>query len=194
MHMEEVKRCQYCGEEILAIAIKCKHCGSALDEGTVTAAPTPSPTADYGWALLAIPIIGMLLLVTWVGNMALIQGPGSIANLIVALVIISTAILAAMEASKLGMKADRKEGIYSPTQWAFSILLLWIISYPWYLFKRRRFGRSNLLVPGIIVAVLFLGISAAIIAAIEQRNREVQEQIQKFQDSALEIQKQLSDK
>ena len=29
---EETKRCPYCGEEILAIARKCKHCGSWLDE------------------------------------------------------------------------------------------------------------------------------------------------------------------
>jgi len=26
-----MKRCQFCGEEILKIAIKCKHCGTMLD-------------------------------------------------------------------------------------------------------------------------------------------------------------------
>ena len=30
--MEKTKRCPYCGEEILAIAKKCKHCGEWLDE------------------------------------------------------------------------------------------------------------------------------------------------------------------
>jgi len=33
--MEETKRCPYCGEEILATAKKCKHCGEWLEEGNL---------------------------------------------------------------------------------------------------------------------------------------------------------------
>lgn len=29
--MSETKACPYCGEEILAVAVKCKHCGSTIE-------------------------------------------------------------------------------------------------------------------------------------------------------------------
>lgn len=37
--MEETKRCPYCGEEILAIAKKCKHCGEWLDTNSRNTLP-----------------------------------------------------------------------------------------------------------------------------------------------------------
>lgn len=38
------KRCPYCGEEILAIAIKCKHCGSGLTPEALVAEQDPTTT------------------------------------------------------------------------------------------------------------------------------------------------------
>lgn len=44
--MEETKRCPYCGEEILAVARKCKHCGEWLEEKRTKACPVCGEQID----------------------------------------------------------------------------------------------------------------------------------------------------
>lgn len=74
--MESTNRCPYCAEEVLAAAIKCKHCRSALDVST-TAPGQPVATADCGWIILVIPLTAVVLMWFWVAQMAFIQGPES---------------------------------------------------------------------------------------------------------------------
>ena len=68
--MEETKRCPYCGEEILATAKKCKHCGEWQEEKPAnaaesiqpatarpagTATPPPASPADTGQTADSVP-------------------------------------------------------------------------------------------------------------------------------------------
>ena len=51
------KACPYCGEEILAVAIKCKHCGSNLAEKTGgTEERTPRKSEAIGTIALPLPV------------------------------------------------------------------------------------------------------------------------------------------
>lgn len=175
--MEATKRCPFCAEEILSAAIKCKHCGSSIRQSEFagpTSASATTPKGDLGWAILALPVIGMLALWFWVGSMSLLQGPMAALQLVIVTVVGGTAVLCAIEASKLGMRSDRQAGTYSPTAWAAIVLLLWVVGYPAYLFKRRKYGLPNRLVFGILIAILFIGSALVVNAYFESQIEHLQ--------------------
>ncbi len=49
--MQDTKVCHFCGEDIKAIAIKCKHCGSMLNEPIPTTAHIPPQGTTIQMAL-----------------------------------------------------------------------------------------------------------------------------------------------
>jgi hypothetical protein len=170
---EEMKRCPQCGEEILAIAKKCKHCNSLLGESIQADTVVAKSPVDYGMFLLAFPLVATLLIWFWVGSMNLLQSPGSTLSLIMIATVMGTAIIAAMEASKTGMKADKKNGTYSPTGWFFIIALLWIVGYPMYLLKRKYVGLASRVVPAVVVSLIFVGSYAIMSSAVDDRVEKV---------------------
>lgn len=188
MTVESTKRCPFCGEEILAVAVRCKHCQADLSGGTaIASAPTRAAGEGLGITLLLLPLAGTLLLWFWVGSMSIIHHPENSLKLVVALVVLATTILAAIEASKLGVGSktdlDKKGRPRSgPGTWAVFHLVMWIVAYPAYLFWRSKYGVKNLVVGGLLVTLVFLGSAAALNSVIDGRTREFQRTMQGLQN------------
>ena len=102
--------------------------------------------------------------------MSLLQGPGTALNLILGIVMIGTAVVAAVE-RKGALNAPPKSN--GPLQWLAGILLLWVVCYPAYMYSRKKYGFSNRLIPALAVTVIFLGSAAAISFAIDEKVAEV---------------------
>ncbi len=174
---EETKKCPMCGEEILAVAVKCKHCGSDLAEKPTagTAAPADA-NENIGYILLLLPIVATVLIWMWIGNMNMLQNPGSSLDIVFFGTIIITAILAAYEANQLGFGKEVGEGKKkenSPAVYFLVVLLLWIVGYPLYLYRRSKNGKKNFLLVGIIVAVILVLSYAMMAGAINERLSEI---------------------
>ncbi|MGH2507365.1 MAG: zinc-ribbon domain-containing protein [Ktedonobacteraceae bacterium] len=170
--------CSQCGNQVEQAARFCSKCGAAIDGRSSSTsvshehvATTPvaleavpatvsadqsKPAADYGIFLLITPIVAVLLIWFWVAGMSLIQSPGSTLALIVVATVVITAILAAVEAHKVDMFFEPEKGSYGPISWFFMFVIMWVIGYPIYLFKRRHFGLSNLLIGGLFVDAIFV--------------------------------------
>jgi len=175
---EDTKRCPFCGEEILAVAIRCKHCKSDLAEQPNQHPDKARPAADLGVCLIGLPIIATVLAWLWIGSMSLWQGRESNLIGLAALTVLSTALIAAQEARWLGMVSDGK-GEYGPVAWFLLVAVIWVIAYPSYLYRRRKYGLPNLLRQGIGVVLVFLGSVFFLNHTIEGRNAEERQRLER---------------
>ena len=176
MENVETKQCPLCAETILKAAIRCKHCGGDIGGGA--SIPRTKKSETLGQLMVATPLVAALLILFWVGSMALIQNPGSTLNLLVVVTVVGTAILAAAEAKQVGAgsnvdltpKGRKRSG---PVSWFAVTLVLWVVGFPGWLYQRKRYGLKNLVVGGIVVMAFFVGSFAVMNTAIERKKGEI---------------------
>lgn len=102
-----------------------------------------SNKTDYEIALIGLPVIGSFLLLVWVSSLSVLDGRFGSLQLVSALVVAGTALLAAMESSANTPTPINNKKFVSPLFWFFSILILWIVFYPMYLKDRSELGLKS---------------------------------------------------
>jgi hypothetical protein len=149
-----VRQCPFCGEEILAVAIKCKHCGSDITMVKQTVKTKPSE---------ALGIINFILPVC-----ALFMAWFLIAKVVVTCTaILLTIILIAVEAGYVGAGRDKDlkpngKKRAGPIAWFFFAFFLWLVAYPWWMARRAKYGLTNMLIPAIVIVLLVFGTNIVI--------------------------------
>ncbi|HTA91548.1 MAG TPA: hypothetical protein VK745_18320 [Polyangiaceae bacterium] len=148
----------------------------ALPVAASAPAALPAGGDALGYVILSAPFFSGVLVWLWVGNMNLLQDPEGTLFTLVAVTVLGTAVLMAVEASQLGMGTENdsrgKKGT-GPIAWFLAACVMWLVAFPWYLDQRRYYGRKPLAIGGILVMLFFLGSSFAIGAAIENKKAEV---------------------
>jgi hypothetical protein len=176
-----VRPCPFCGEEILTVAIKCKHCGSDLRSHQ----RSPSRKREMiGIVALLLPLCTVALSVVWVLNRPLLYDPTPSLYWIAIGTVLLTAVLIAAEADMLGagtesdrtLKGRRQEG---PLTWFFFVCVLWIAAFPIWMRRRSMYGLKSRCLVAVCVAVVFtaglLAIPVVSDSVAEEKDRLTQE-------------------
>lgn len=188
--LSDFKPCPFCAEPIKTQAVLCRHCGSGLNS---SAKQGKSSWTGPNIGLHLLPWGGVVLLYAWVSNTPLIFANRNF-SLVIALVVLGSAVLMAMDAANLAMgsRPNPKTGKTEegPIHWLIAALLLWLAAYPIYMFRRARYSFANQPWACLAGATLFLVLSLRIGLAIDAAHSHWQTESQKLQQ---QIDRQIED-
>lgn len=163
---QQTMYCMNCGQPVNDEARYCEHCGTerggASKESSVVSGTSTGEL--LGTLMVIVPFCSALIAYFWIGNMTLLEGPSSKLAALTVITVLATSVLATIEAYQYDTK---------PLEWFFLMVLLWIFVYPAYLYHRKDYGRRNLLVAGIVVAIIFVAVIGLLWYAIESKKTEV---------------------
>lgn len=125
-------QCPFCKETIQEGAIKCRHCGSMLN-APPSGATSQGMNPPYQQKSF-MPIWQSILIAVGILILALVTK----VNAVMYLVILGSAIWAAVDSSKLNISQYKSSFCKAPWQVAVGMLLLWIVIFPWYLTFRSK--------------------------------------------------------
>ncbi len=167
--MKDIKNCPFCGEEVLEAAVKCKHCKSSLpsEENDVIEVVAP-PKKDeiekdeiekeevrginLEFFLIFIPGLAGLFIKYWLTKMSLSESLEDIGFMIVYGVALLTSIVIAVEVFTSSIKSAGLKSF----GWFFGVLLVWIVAFPLYCYKRKDYGYNNKVGMGAVAMFILL--------------------------------------
>jgi len=112
-----------------------------------------------GFLMVIIPLLSSLLQWYWFLYFDLVQDMTDYLLAVMISTILLTTILATIDSHRIGLKIKiyKRKEIYGGSFLKFFVfLLLWIYSYPVYLFRRKNYGSRNLLYPMIFTLLIFI--------------------------------------
>lgn len=204
---ENEKFCFSCGKVVNVDVTFCPHCGvSQSNSGAKQPVQPPAVQASaappavqpvqvspekkqeaFGLLALLLPVGGAFLVMFWIGNMNILESPGTKLGGIVAGVIALSAVFVAIEASQVGAggpsdineKGKKREG---PVTWFFALLMIWLFAFPMWMGRRKKYGLNNLSGVGVLVTLVFVGTLVFMNYAIEQQKGQALQHMQELQD------------
>jgi hypothetical protein len=130
------------------------------------------PLDIIGFIMVVLPLVSSVLLWYWFYNIDLVKNMYYYLISVVISTVLLTTIIATVDSHRLGLKVKiyKRKEIYGGSFLKFFIfLLLWIYSYPVYLFRRKNYGSRNLLFPMIFTLLIFILSSIYLYRAAQAR-------------------------
>jgi amino acid transporter len=130
---------------------------------------------------------------------AVIDGAQNLAYAAIALVLLGSVFLVAIDAARLGFGKDSvpatSSAKHGPLAWAFFLLLLWVVAFPAYFHARLSLAPKARRLTGVAVALalLFTGAAIGVNWVISERTTDVQQHFQTIQRNADDARRQLEE-